>query len=141
MKEFQMNQLKLHTSCKSGSVTTRRAWLARSAAGVALTLLGRGATTADLIGESGKQTQVTDEALAAARRDVIRPLLYSREDVDRWLSGKAFPFAKYDPELGYLHIDRHFREGLDGAVCTYSYDRNGARRGLDYPGHPCRVFT
>jgi len=126
---------------ETGSFTTRRAWLVRSTAGLALTLLRRGATAADLIGESGKQTKPTDEALTAARREVIRPLLYSREDLDRWLAGKAFPFAQYDPELGYLHIDRRFREGVDGAVCTYSYDRNGARRGLEYAGHLCRVNT
>jgi len=130
-----------HRSSSQAGSLTRRAWLARGAAGLALTVLGRGATAADLIGKESKETKVTDEALAAARREVIRPLLYSREDLDRWLAGKAFPFAKYDPELGYLHIDRRFREGVDGAICTYNYDSNGARRGLEYPGQPCRVNT
>src|SRR5207249_9658747 len=103
--------------------------------------LKRSANAKDSASEAGKQTKFTTEALEAARRDVIRPLLYSREDLDGWLAGKAFPFAKYDPELGYLHIDRRFREGVDGAICTYSYDRDGARRGLEYAGHPCRVSS
>src|SRR4051812_19782194 len=62
-----------------------------------------------------------------AKRAVLRRLLYSRPDLDAWLAGKAFPFAKYDPDLGYLHPDRDFKEGMDGAICWYRYDRLGAR--------------
>ena len=59
----------------------------------ALLGLKRSAKANDLVGEEGKQTKLTTEALEAARRDVIRPLLYPREDLDRWLVGKAFPFG------------------------------------------------
>jgi hypothetical protein len=68
-------------------------------------------------------------------------LLYPREDLDNWLAGKAFPFAKYDPELGYLHLNRRFREGVDGAICTYTYEKDGARRGFAYASEPCRITT
>jgi hypothetical protein len=42
-------------------------------------------------------------------RDYLRPLLPTRDDIDSWLDGSAFPFCKYDHELGYLHIDRDWR--------------------------------
>ena len=46
---------------------------------------------------------------------------------------------KYDEELGYLHIDRDFQEGLDGAVCRYRYDTLDARRMFAHAGAPCRI--
>jgi hypothetical protein len=72
-------------------------------------------------------------------RDYLRPLLLTREDVDLWLKQRAFPFCKYDAELGYLHTDRDFPEGLDGAVCRYRYDKLDARRMLAHAGEPCRI--
>src|SRR5262245_1767544 len=74
-------------------------------------------------------------------RDYLRPLLLTREDVDLWLKRQAFPFCKYDAELGYLHTDRDFQEGLDGAVCRYRYDKLDARRMCAYAGEPCRINT
>ena len=82
---------------------------------------------------------VTD--LADRKRKFLRRLLYSRADLDAWLAGKAFPFCKYDPELGYLHIDRDFKEGMDGSVCSYRYDRLGARRTIAYADKRCRINT
>lgn len=29
-------------------------------------------------------------------------MLYTREEVELWLAGKAFPFAKYSSEFGWL---------------------------------------
>lgn len=72
-------------------------------------------------------------------RNYLRPLLLTREDVDLWLKRQAFPFAKYDSELGYLHTDREFQEGLDGAVCRYRYDKLDARQMFAYAGEPCRI--
>jgi hypothetical protein len=80
---------------------------------------------------------VTDKQI----RDFLRPLLLTREDVDLWLKRQDFPFCKYDPQLGYLHIDRDFQEGLDGAVCRYRYDKSDARRMFAYAGDPCRINT
>ncbi len=80
---------------------------------------------------------VTEEQI----REYLKSLLPSREDLDRWLSGKAFPFSKYDAELGYLHIDRDFKEGQDGAICRYRYDKLGARRMLAHADRPCRINT
>jgi hypothetical protein len=72
-------------------------------------------------------------------REFLRPLLLAREDVDLWIKRQAFPFCKYDPELGYLHIDRDFQEGLDGALCRYRYDKLDARQMVAYAGEPCRI--
>lgn len=65
----------------------------------------------------------------------------SRADVDNWLANKAFLFSKYDAELGYLHIDRDFREGLNGAVCSYRYNKLDARRTIAHADKPCRINT
>jgi hypothetical protein len=64
-----------------------------------------------------------------------------REDVDLWLKRMDFPFCKYDPELGYLHVDRDFQEGLDKAICRYRYDKLDARRTIAYADEPCRINT
>ena len=57
------------------------------------------------------------------------------------LAGKEFPFCKYDAELGYLHIDRDFKEGVGGAICQYRYDRLDARRMANHADKPCRINT
>jgi hypothetical protein len=88
-------------------------------------------------GDSAPPSEATEEQI----RDYLRPLLLTREDVDRWLKQQAFPFCKYDAELGYLHIDREFPEGMDGAVCQYRYDKLGARQMLAHAGEPCRINT
>ena len=47
-------------------------------------------------GDSEPRPEATEEQI----RDYLRPLLQKREDVDRWLKQQAFPFCKYDAELG-----------------------------------------
>jgi len=79
--------------------------------------------------------------LADVRARYLKSILPTRGDVADWLAGRKYPFAKYDPELGYLHIDRDFKEGINGAVCRYRYDRLGARRMLAYAERPCRINT
>ena len=86
-------------------------------------------------GEPDSKPEATEQQI----RDYLRPLLLTREDVDLWLKRQAFPFCKYDPELGYLHTDRDFQEGLDGAVCRYRYDKLDARQMFAHAGEPCRI--
>jgi hypothetical protein len=57
------------------------------------------------------------------------------------LAGRAFPFSKYDAELGYLHRDRRFKQGMNDSICTYTYDKSGARRTIMYAESPCRINT
>lgn len=116
----------------------RRAWLAQSTAGVVSSLLGRAATT-EAFQKVG--SDLKNRPLNPFEREYIRSRLYSRADIDAWLAGKGYPFSKYDPELGYLHIDRQFKEGLDGAICTYHYDAHGARHAGAYADRPCRINT
>ena len=73
-------------------------------------------------------------------KQYIKGILYSRKDVDNWLSGKSFPFAKYDPYVGYVHRDRRARDGTGDTVSTYHYDaKTGARAMLNNADVPCRI--
>jgi hypothetical protein len=111
---------------------SRRALLAGGAASLTIASL-RSATTL--------AAQPDAARVAAHKRELLRKLLYAREDLDAWLAGKAFPFSKYDAELGYLHVDRDFKEGLDGALCRYRYDPSGARHMSRHADRPCRINT
>src|SRR5262249_8240384 len=71
----------------------------------------------------------------------VRRLLYSRAELTDWLAGKAFPFSKYDAEVGYVQGAGDFRDGVDGSVCTYRYDRLGARRMTAHADKPCPINT
>jgi hypothetical protein len=112
----------------------RRTFLVRTAAAIA-------ANGVFGVAPEAAEPDAKPEATEQQIRDYLRPLLLTREDVDLWLKQQAFPFARYDPELGYLHTDRDFQEGLDGAVCRYRYDRLDARRMFAYAGEPCRINT
>jgi hypothetical protein len=111
------------------------------------TLLASGAATFAAVGvfrealAAGGDPESKPAATEKEIRDYLRPLLLTRDDVDLWLKQGAFPFCKYDEELGYLHTDRDFPEGMDGAVCRYRYDKLGARRMFAYAGEPCRINT
>jgi hypothetical protein len=111
------------------------------------TFLERGAAAALLstrlaLGKSVPPDEDPTASLAPEQiREYLRPLLPRREDVAQWLAGRAFPFSKYDPELGYLHVDRDFAEGQDGAICQYRYDALDARRMIAYADRPCRINT
>ena len=75
------------------------------------------------------------------KREFLKHLLCSREDVDDWIAGRAFPFSKYDSELGYLHRDREYQDGIEGSITTYRYDHSGSRRMINYADHECRINT
>jgi hypothetical protein len=73
-------------------------------------------------------------------REFLKSILYRREDVDDWLSGKRFVFWKYDPEVGYVETSRRCEHGVDGSVVTYTYDKKFlSRRTINYPDEPCRI--
>ena len=113
-----------------GPLLSRRTALSHTLTGLgALGLVGLG---------SGHASESADERRV---REFLKPLLLTRADVDDWLAGKEFPFCKYDPELGYLHIDRDFKEGVGGAICQYRYDRLDARRMKAHADKPCRINT
>ncbi len=111
------------------------------------TVLARGAAALSASCVFGEADAAGGESDAKPRRPSSRFAIIcghcclTREDVDQWLKQQAFPFCKYDAELGYLHIDRDFPEGLDGAVCRYRYDKLDARRMFAHAGEPCRINT
>jgi hypothetical protein len=117
---------------------SRRAFLAQAgaaSAAMALSAVGRNSIVA---GDDAR----SDVAISEQQiRDDLKSLLLTREEVDQWLAGMAFPFGKYDPVLGYLHKDRDFQEGQNGAICRYRYDKLDARQTLAYADQPCRINT
>jgi hypothetical protein len=82
-----------------------------------------------------------DTLYAEAARKYLAALVPSRKEVTDWLQERAFPFGKYDSDLGYLHRNRRFKEGVQGTYCTYTYDESGARHTIMYRDKPCRINT
>ena len=78
-------------------------------------------------------------AYQSKAREYLARLVRTREEVSDWLASRAFPFAKYDPELGYIHQDRRFKEGTEDSICTYTYDTSGARHTIMHADRPCRI--
>ena len=72
----------------------------------------------------------------------LENILYTKEEVDGWLAGKAFPFAKYNGEFGWLLNNDQYRDGIDNSVCTYTYKgEDGERLMSNYKEKPCRINT
>ncbi len=71
----------------------------------------------------------------------LRSILYSRQEVDDWLAGKAFPFAKYSSEFGWLLRSGRFVDGVDNSICTYTFGALDERILLNYADQPCRINT
>jgi hypothetical protein len=84
--------------------------------------------------DKGKQT--------CTAREYLKERLYTREEVDSWLAGKAFPFYKYHGKLGWLLPNAHFRDGIDRSVSVYTYVQPDGERVMgNYADKPCRVNT
>ena len=85
--------------------------------------------------------QRVDRAERGAR-DFLRKLLYTREEVDAWLAGNAFPFAKYSSEFGWLLPNARFRDGIDDSISVYTFAQpDGERKMENYSAKPCRINT
>ena len=83
-----------------------------------------------------------DGAEQLTAREFLKSILYSREEVDQWLAGKAFPFAKYSSDFGWLLPDAYFRDGIDDSVSVYTYASPDGERTLgNYANLPCRINT
>src|SRR5262249_22630557 len=119
---------------RAESLHTRRAMLGRLAVGI-------GAAGISPLLSAASAGDSADSTSEKRTRDFLEKLVLPRADVDAWLARKAFPLCKYDPELGYLHIDRDFKEGIGKTICQYRYDKLDARRMFAYAGQPCRINT
>jgi hypothetical protein len=72
----------------------------------------------------------------------LENILYTKKEVDLWLAGKAFPFAKYNSEFGWLLNNDQYMDGVDNSVCTYTYaGEDGERLMSNYKEIPCRINT
>jgi hypothetical protein len=74
-------------------------------------------------------------------KEYLRRIIYTRKELDDWFTGKAFPLVKYDGELGWLFRSGRFRDGVDGSITTYNFDKLGPRRMTMYADEPCRINT
>ncbi len=116
----------------------RRKFLAQTALGaMALSTMtghpsARGQDGAAAAAKSGKQLTA---------RDYLKSLLYTKEEVKQWLAGKAFPFAKYSSEFGWLLRDARFQDGFNGSTSVYTYGKLDERIMIHYKAQPCRINT
>lgn len=110
-------------------MTTRRQFIRLSAGALAGTsLFGR------LHGAQSTPPMTTEEYL--------RSILYQPEEVDAWLKGEGFPFARYSSEFGWLLPDAEFRDGMDDSISRYTYEENdGPRIRVNYADRACRINT
>ena len=75
-------------------------------------------------------------------RTYLSRILYTKEEVDDWFAGKAFPFSKHDPELGWLLPNAQFQDGINDSISTYTYAENDGERIMsNYHEKECRINT
>jgi len=65
-------------------------------------------------------------------------LAYGTNAVDLWVQDKL-PFARYDSALGWLLVDGHWKDGVDGSWSDYNYNGSHERRMINYADKPCRI--
>jgi hypothetical protein len=111
------------------SSSTRRTFLGTAAASLGMTR----------VLAAGRESAATKEGDSVTARDFLADILYTKKEVDDWFAGRAFPFSKHDPELGWLLRDARFADGMDGAVSTYRYGPHDERITLTHADKPCRV--
>jgi hypothetical protein len=73
-------------------------------------------------------------------REYLSRILYTKEEIDGWLAGKAFPFSKYHSEFGWLLNNNTFQDGLNNSWSVYTYEGDDGPRILgNYREKPCRI--
>jgi hypothetical protein len=72
----------------------------------------------------------------------LSEILYTKKEIDDWLAGKAFPFSKYNSDLGWLLNNASFKDGINDSKSTYTYvGEDGERIMSNYAKKPCRINT
>lgn len=118
-------------------VISRRKFIARGALGAAA--LG----TLSTYPYAGAQvaTPKSKSSGPLTARDYLKSLLYTKDEVRDWLAGKAFPFAKYSSEFGWLLRDARFQDGMNNSTSVYTYGPLDERITIQYKDQPCRINT
>src|SRR5690242_15652958 len=71
-------------------------------------------------------------------REMLKSLLCTKTEVEQWLAGKAFPFAKYNSEFGWLLRSGLAHDGVDQSTCIYTFGALDERITINYRDRPCR---
>ena len=75
-------------------------------------------------------------------RQYLKDILYTKEEIDDWFVGKAFPFSKYHSEFGWLLNNGSYCDGINGSKSVYTYaEEDGERLMTNYKEKPCRINT
>jgi hypothetical protein len=82
-----------------------------------------------------------EENLELRIRAFLSEIVSNKQEVSDWLAERILPFCKYDSQLGFIHRDRTFNEGIGGSACTYTYEKSGERLRSHYGNLACRVNT
>lgn len=120
-------------------VSCRRRFFSQSAGALALAALGgRSAPSilaADDRGRSPISEYLQSIAPTAERVNQFTEIMTPGESVKRsngWT---------YDSDLGWLHCPAIHTNGVDGSKTFYSYEPDGARRGVQFSDQPCRIHA
>ena len=64
----------------------------------------------------GNQAHGQDRTAEQAR-EYLQSILYTRNQVEQWLSGETIVFGEtYDGELGWVAANRRTKDGVDGSI-------------------------
>ncbi len=74
-------------------------------------------------------------------REILRTTTYRPLDVEAVLDPKKVSWCTFDPEIGYIPRNVVLKDGMDFCHTTYTYERTGQRKMINYPDHPCRINT
>jgi len=88
-----------------------------------------------------KSTGKSRDAKAVTARDYLKRILYTRDEVKQWLAEKAFPFAKYSSEFGWLLRNARFQDGMNDSTSVYTYGPLDERITIHYQDQSCRINT
>jgi len=116
----------------------RRSFLKQSALSTAA-ISALAATSFVRAQSSSSASSKTTGALTA--RNYLKSILYTKEEVKQWLAEKAFPFAKYSSEFGWLLRDARFQDGMNNSTSVYTYGALDERITINYKDQPCRINT
>lgn len=95
-----------------------------------------------LIPDSLFSNPLIAKGAASDLKDYLSKLLYTKKEVDDWFAGKAFPFAKYHGEFGWLLNDARFADGVNDSYSVYTYAKNNGERIMsNYKEKSCRINT
>jgi hypothetical protein len=113
-----------------------------------LTAVAGAAGTAITLGMTNSTKGIDRNIDKGRLRDYLRSLMPTREQVKNFISGRQGPEKlsqnqgwTFDPVLGWVLCDAVRSRSVDGSKGFYSYERDGARKVINFPDGPCRIHT